>query len=96
MARKYPRFLYSNPHNTKNKGPFVIHTLAPMTIFKVHKMSKEYIEYAMSSGKPEMFFDSKGFALELLEYDNLLMAEKIAEDACIWMIAQVALEEVTL
>jgi hypothetical protein len=36
MAREYPRFLFSNPQNTKSKGPFVIHCLQPRLIFKVH------------------------------------------------------------
>lgn len=35
MSREYPRFLFSNPHNTKSKGPFIIHTLDPMFIVKV-------------------------------------------------------------
>ncbi|MHB8207478.1 hypothetical protein [Mucilaginibacter sp.] len=34
MARKYPRFLLSNPSNTKSSGPFIIHTLAPQFIVK--------------------------------------------------------------
>ena len=29
MARKYPRFLYSNPGNTKSEGPFIVHLLEP-------------------------------------------------------------------
>ncbi len=37
MARKYPRFLFSNPTYTKSKGPFVIYTLYPRTIFKVSR-----------------------------------------------------------
>jgi hypothetical protein len=32
MARQYPRFLFSNPQNTKSKGPFVVHTLDPVMI----------------------------------------------------------------
>ena len=35
MARAYPRFLFSNPKNTKSKGPFIIHTLPPQVICKV-------------------------------------------------------------
>src|ERR1700744_995911 len=34
MARKYPRFLLSNPNNTKSDGPFIIHTLEPQFIVK--------------------------------------------------------------
>lgn len=35
MSRNYPRFLYSNPQNTKTKGPFIVHTLDPFVIVKV-------------------------------------------------------------
>jgi hypothetical protein len=35
MAREYPRFIYSNPTNTKSKGPFIIHLLEPRLLFKV-------------------------------------------------------------
>lgn len=35
MAREYPRFLFSNPQNTKSEGPFVIHLLEPRLVFKV-------------------------------------------------------------
>jgi hypothetical protein len=36
MAREYPRFLYSNPQNSKSKGPFIIHTLTPRMICRVN------------------------------------------------------------
>ena len=35
MARLYPRFIYSDPQDTKSKGPFIIHTLFPQLIAKV-------------------------------------------------------------
>jgi hypothetical protein len=41
MARNYPRFLYSNPENTKSKGPFIVHTLEPRVILKICTQ-KEY------------------------------------------------------
>ncbi len=34
MGRKYPRFLYCDAVNTKNEGPFIIHTLPPRFICK--------------------------------------------------------------
>lgn len=37
MAREYPRFLFSDPRNTKSKGPFIIHTLFPRAIFKIDR-----------------------------------------------------------
>ena len=35
MARLYPRFIYSDPQDTKSSGPFVVHTLFPQLIAKV-------------------------------------------------------------
>jgi hypothetical protein len=35
MAREYPRFLFSNPQNTKSKGPFIVHCLEPFCIFRL-------------------------------------------------------------
>ncbi len=32
MARQYPRFLFSNPQNTKSKGPFVVSLMPPILI----------------------------------------------------------------
>lgn len=34
MGKEFPRFLISNATNTKNKGPFIIHTLPPKFICK--------------------------------------------------------------
>jgi hypothetical protein len=36
MARSYPRFLFSNPKNTKTKGPFIVHLLYPKMICGVY------------------------------------------------------------
>ena len=35
MARGYPRFLLSDPKNTKSPGPFIIHTLSPRGMLKL-------------------------------------------------------------
>ena len=35
MKRNYPRFIYSNPKNTKSIGPFIVHLLEPRLVFKV-------------------------------------------------------------
>lgn len=35
MARYFPRFLYSNPQNSKSTGPFIVHLLEPRIVFKV-------------------------------------------------------------
>ena len=36
MARHFPRFLFSNPKNTKSEGPLIISTIPPLIICKVH------------------------------------------------------------
>lgn len=35
MARQTPRFLFSNPQNTKGKGPFIVHCIFPRFIAKI-------------------------------------------------------------
>jgi hypothetical protein len=40
MARDYPRFLFSNPQNTKSKGPFIVHLLEPRLVFLVINVNK--------------------------------------------------------
>lgn len=47
MAREYPRFLFSNPTNTKSPGPFIIHTLKPSCIFRVKKFA--FNDFALES-----------------------------------------------
>lgn len=34
MARKYPKFLWTNPTQTKSEGPFIVHTQEPRFIAK--------------------------------------------------------------
>lgn len=36
MARKYPKFLWSNPTNSKSEGPFIVHTQEPRFLAKPH------------------------------------------------------------
>ena len=38
MSRGYPRFLYSHPKNTKDEGPFIVHTLEPKFVVRVAKL----------------------------------------------------------
>lgn len=35
MARFYPRFLFSNPRDTKSTGPFIVHSLYPKGIIQI-------------------------------------------------------------
>ena len=42
MARPYPRFVYSNPQNTKSHGPFIVHLLEPRLVFKVDTITNKF------------------------------------------------------
>ncbi len=64
MAREYPRFLISNPSNTKSKGPFIIHTLPPQFICRVVQENHNQIS---DSNKDKTDLKSN---LELLEIFN--------------------------
>lgn len=36
MSRQFPRFLFSNPKNTKSEGPFIVHLLEPKMICRLN------------------------------------------------------------
>ncbi len=40
MSRAYPKFLFSDPEDTKSKGPFIVHTLPPKKMYIVNWLSK--------------------------------------------------------
>lgn len=43
MARKYPKFLWSDPNNTKSQGPFIIHTQHPRFLVKVYLTDQRFL-----------------------------------------------------
>jgi hypothetical protein len=57
MSRGYPRFLFSNPQNTKEPGPFVVHLLFPKCICKVYDFDKVRKTFSI---KEISFFDECG------------------------------------
>ncbi len=65
MARQYPRFLFSNPQNTKSKGPFIVHLLPPVMMFKL-------VEYEPISHLPR-----KSYGLERLDWGEPASDESI-------------------
>lgn len=93
MSREYPRFLFSNPKNTKSKGPFIIHTLEPELIMKISDhvpdKNKYPISYIIEPKPQHMYY------LALLTdiskpryrafYDKI---PSIVEDAVVWAKAQ--------
>lgn len=87
MARQYPRFLFSNPTNTKSKGPFVIHTLEPRLIFKVHHPDTSEEEINLISEKTIVVRTSEGSPyLELLDpFPDTDKAKVALVDAILWI-----------
>lgn len=66
MARSYPRFVFSNQQNTKNKGPFVIHSLFPRLVCKLHHRNGP-IEYPLNANEVFLPFRNNRFGIEPLE-----------------------------
>lgn len=63
MARLYPKFLFSNPKNTKSTGPFIVHLQKPRMICKVYE--RRVKAYKASEHLNAMHYGR--FAIELLE-----------------------------
>ncbi len=40
MARGFPRFIFSNPQNTKGKGPFIVHCIFPRFLAKIIRLNE--------------------------------------------------------
>lgn len=74
MAREFPRFLYSDPKNTKSPGPFIVHTLHPNKLFKVEFTSLDKF----------LLHDLPAFG----EQCTSVMLYQIIESACIWLESQ--------
>lgn len=90
MSRGYPRFLFSNPSDTKDAGPFIIHTLEPQFIVKpkfddkrnitecklLEVWSKEYDQMQMLRIKNEIpqWFRRSGIEQSTHQDDILLTA----------------------
>ncbi len=92
MARQYPRFLYSNPQNTKSKGPFIIHLLEPRLICRLVDNNKEDVR------KLDHYFKGvSGWYIELLEvFDtnyNALDIDDIMHDMLQWASRQKEITE---
>src|SRR5690348_12623233 len=82
MARKYPRFIFSDPPNTKSPGPFIIHTLEPRFIVRVARCPNNDPGEMTHNGKYILFF------LDKVDRDKKLIR---ASDAMFkWIDTQVA------
>lgn len=92
MARKYPKFLWSNPSNTKSSGPFIIHTLYPRFIAKpimddqrnlldcmtVEIWEKDYDYASLNAAKDEIpqWFKHSGRLQSNYKEDQIILAVK--------------------
>jgi hypothetical protein len=92
MARNYPRFLFSNPKNTKSPGPFVVHLLKPRMICKIYEARDA--TYNADDHPNALHFGR--FAVELLEaWDEAtsLKYSEIMREANNWLNNQSAAPE---
>ena len=98
MARQYPRFLFSDPKNTKSKGPFVIHCLEPRLIFKVHQADLPEAEVKKIYEKNLILREFEGMPyLELLDKTPTTDKGKIViADALEWLGHQISSGEIVL
>lgn len=83
MSRNYPRFLFSNPINTKSKGPFVFHSIFPAAICKI-------IDYDQNN---------KTFGLEVLKmYDDCSQTEidLMLSDMRNWILTQAISKQIII
>lgn len=94
MARKYPRFIFSNPANTKSEGPFVVHLLKPRLVFKV------IFDQNDISGDAMVFSESDNIGLSLLDPisdpEDQPKIYKVLSAGIDWLIGQVRRKEITL
>jgi hypothetical protein len=63
MKREYPRFLFSNPKDSKSKGPFIVHLIKPRMVAKVYERRRQ--SYNANEHPNALHFSR--FAIELLE-----------------------------
>jgi len=61
MARTYPRFLYSNPNNSKSPGPFIVHLLFPKFICRLVTTGEDRNKLTGP------FYEHDGMCVEVLE-----------------------------
>lgn len=87
MPREFPKFLFSDPKNTKSPGPFVIHAMHPMFICKVLDFPDT------NNNRLNLFNEKEGLGLAVLNGNGALYHEQqsLKEDiqaALEWLIAQ--------
>jgi hypothetical protein len=76
MARQYPRFLYSDPQNTKSKGPFIISALPPHIIAKIRTDAE--VDFHTVMREPKFIWCGEHYFIEKL---NFLTVNELKDDA---------------
>ncbi len=78
MARQFPRFLFSDPTNTKSKGPFIVHTIWPKAILKlvndngnVRVFDLEYWDECNEEQKTELRIQALDWAVTLYKLKQI-------------------------
>ena len=90
MGRNYPRFLYSNPTNTKSPGPFIVHLLpaAPCILRISIIIQNPIVRQILSQKNVSILF--LGWLDNRTETGaDELLKEEILEDASHWFQNQV-------
>jgi hypothetical protein len=100
MARGFPRFLFSNPINTKSKGPFVIHALSPEVIIKVYTDELEF-EKRKGIGVADRKYRHHFIGLEIIhtitkDEVSLVQYEQVLNDALMWLVLQLSKKEIQI
>ena len=87
MARSYPRFLFSNPINTKSKGPFIIHTIYPKCILKADISDSKTFEITIL----DWLEDSKPIST-----GNISPELRILDAAGEWLFSQLFFKQIVI
>jgi len=77
MGRNYPRFLFSDPQNTKSPGPFIVHTLFPRGILTIKK-----------DGPAKGWSDYTVYFIELFDEATIMEQQKVETAAAEWVYNQ--------
>lgn len=93
-TRPFPRFLYSNPSNTKSEGPFIVHTIEPKGILVIDEINfSDPKIYFDESGKPvSQTIDVLNFKMKFIEvWDEYpdFIKEQICDRASLWLKRQI-------
>jgi hypothetical protein len=83
MVRQYPRFIYSDPQDTKSAGPFIVHTLYPQLIAKVTFTQEGFHQVAplsMFTAADDMQIDEVMYAMHNWYTDERMKESNLSPD----------------